>query len=187
MDSAVEAAALPGSEIELSPSNRLVGLLLRHASQNSLDESSQRNQSNLPEEDDYRHLFENQSHFSKAFNILDNFRKNMAMCDVVLVAGELEISAHRMILAACSPYFYAMFTSFEEKDKERVKIQGVEPSSLQILVSYVYTGQISISEDNVQTLLPAANLLQLTDVKEACSDFLKSQLHPSNCLGIRFV
>lgn len=58
-------------------------------------------------------------------------------------------------------------------------------SSLQILVAYVYSGQISISEDNVQTLLPAANLLQLTDVKEACSDFLKSQLHPSNCLGIR--
>lgn len=90
-----------------------------------------------------------------------------------------------MILAACSPYFYAMFTSFEEKDKEKVKILGVEPTSLQILVTYVYTGQISISEDNVQTLLPAANLLQLHDVKEACSDFLKSQIHPSNCLGIR--
>ncbi|XP_021967648.1 ring canal kelch homolog [Folsomia candida] len=182
MDAAVEAPEHAEAE---SPSNRLVGLLLRHASQNSLDESSQRNQSNLPEEDDYRHLYENQSHFGKAFGMLDTLRKNSSLCDVTLIAEELEIPAHRMILAACSPYFYAMFTSFEEKDKEKVKILGVEPTSLQILVTYVYTGQISISEDNVQTLLPAANLLQLHDVKEACSDFLKSQIHPSNCLGIR--
>eukprot|EP00064_Thunnus_orientalis_P009011 superscaffoldBa00001111_g9034 len=34
-------------------------------------------------------------------------------------------------------------------------------------------------------LLPAAGLLQLNEVKKACCDFLSSQLHPSNCLGIR--
>ena len=36
-----------------------------------------------------------------------------------------------------------------------------------------------------QALLPAAGLLQLSEVKKACCDFLSSQLHPSNCLGIR--
>ena len=34
-------------------------------------------------------------------------------------------------------------------------------------------------------LLPAANLLQIVYVKEACCDFLIKQMHPSNCLGIR--
>ena len=34
-------------------------------------------------------------------------------------------------------------------------------------------------------MLPAAGLLQLIDVSNACCDFLKSQLHPTNCLGIR--
>lgn len=34
-------------------------------------------------------------------------------------------------------------------------------------------------------LLPAANLLQLQEVREACCDFLQTQLHPSNCLGIQ--
>lgn len=37
----------------------------------------------------------------------------------------------------------------------------------------------------MQTLLPAAGLLQLNDVSNACCEFLKSQLHPTNCLGIR--
>lgn len=35
-----------------------------------------------------------------------------------------------------------------------------------------------------QTLLPAANLLQLVEVEEACCDFLQTQLHPTNSLGI---
>ncbi|XP_012590002.1 PREDICTED: pleckstrin homology domain-containing family N member 1 [Condylura cristata] len=36
-----------------------------------------------------------------------------------------------------------------------------------------------------RTLLPAASLLQLNGVRDACCKFLLSQLDPSNCLGIR--
>lgn len=57
------------------------------------------------------------------------------MCDVTLIANNIEIPAHRMVLASCSPYFYAMFTTFEEKDKDRVNILGVDPIALQLLVS----------------------------------------------------
>ena len=46
--------------------------------------------------------------------------------------------------------------------------------------------QVDVTEDNVQVLLPAANLLQLTDVRDAACEFLQSQLHPTNCLGIRY-
>lgn len=44
---------------------------------------------------------------------------------------------------------------------------------------------VLMSPRKFQILLPAANLLQMTDVKEACCEFLVTQLHPSNCLGIR--
>ena len=33
--------------------------------------------------------------------------------------------------------------------------------------------------------MTAANLLQLVDVRDACCEFLQSQLHPTNCLGIK--
>lgn len=158
-------------------------LLLRYASQNSLDESSQKQipRSGTKEKTPYR----NQVHTQRAFEVLNEMRKQHLLCDVRLVAETVEISAHKMVLAACSSYFHAMFTSFEESRQERIVLQGVDPYALQLLIDYVYTAEIHVTEENVQVLLPAANLLQLSDVRDACCDFLQSQLHPTNCLGIR--
>lgn len=49
----------------------------------------------------------------------------------------------------------------------------------------IIAGQVTITEENVQVLLPACGLLQISSVREACCKFLMRQLHPSNCLGIR--
>jgi kelch-like protein 2/3 len=55
-----------------------------------------------------------------------------------------------MVLAACSPYFYAMFTSFEESKQERITLQGVDSQALQLLVEYVYSSEVHVTEENVQ-------------------------------------
>lgn len=57
-----------------------------------------------------------------------------------------------MVLASCSPYFYAMFTGFdfEESHQEKITVQGVDYHALQLLVEYVYTSIVEVTEDNVQ-------------------------------------
>lgn len=44
-------------------------------------------------------------------------------------------------------------------------------------------GEIDLSEDNVETILSTANILQITEVVNACCNFLANRLHPSNCIG----
>lgn len=119
---------------------------------------------------------------------MKTMRSKGELCDVNLVVGESQrrISAHRVVLASCSPYFQAMFTGELIESRQRdITLQGVDPEAIQLLVDFAYTARIQVSEDNVQSLLPASSLLQLTSVKDACCEFLKNQLHPSNCLGIR--
>ncbi|XP_008587838.1 PREDICTED: kelch-like protein 2 [Galeopterus variegatus] len=122
----------------------------------------------------------------KAFKVMNELRSQNLLCDVTIVAEDMEISAHRVVLASCSPYFHAMFTGeMSESRAKRVRIKEVDGWTLRMLIDYVYTAEIQVTEENVQVLLPAAGLLQLQDVKKTCCEFLESQLHPVNCLGIR--
>ncbi|XP_077588723.1 kelch-like protein 3 [Stigmatopora nigra] len=128
----------------------------------------------------------NQMHMRKAFQLMNDLRGKKMLCDVQLVAGSVTVAAHRVVLASSSPYFCAMFTAdMSESKAHQVEIGEVDGTTLSKLVDYIYTAQIEVTEDNVQVLLPAASLLQLMDVRQACCDFLQSQLHASNCLGIR--
>lgn len=73
--------------------------------------------------------------------------------------------------------------SLRESKEDEITLVDVQGEPLQILVQYCYTGTIELREDNVEILLSTACLLQLTQVVNACCNFLAKQLHPSNCLG----
>merc|ERR1712223_2016713 len=178
-------------QVNVLPNQQQQPLLLRHASVSSLDESSQKYRerpgltSSFGISNDNRPAYKNVSHPQRAFVQLNCMRDDGILTDVALVASGHAVKAHKSVLAVCSPYFCAMFTGFDEKNKTRITLQDVDPHALEILVNYVYTSEVDVTEENVQSLLPAANLMQLSDVKEACCEFLLNQLHPTNCLGIK--
>ena len=78
-----------------------------------------------------------------------------------------------------------MFTGFDEKNKSKITLQDVDPHALEILVNYVYTSEVDVTEDNVQTLLPAANLMQLSGLLEEFSTQLRTKI--SSCLSSRLI
>ncbi|XP_078263559.1 kelch-like protein 20 isoform X2 [Rhinoraja longicauda] len=130
--------------------------------------------------------FVSDKHPRQTLEVINLLRKHRELCDVVLVVGTKKIYAHRVILSACSPYFRAMFTGeLAESRQTEVVIRDIDERAMELLIDFAYTSQITVEEGNVQTLLPAACLLQLAEIQEACCEFLKRQLDPSNCLGIR--
>ncbi|XP_023781120.1 kelch-like protein 5 isoform X3 [Cyanistes caeruleus] len=131
-------------------------------------------------------FFQALNHAEQTFKKMENYLRHSQLCDVVLVAGDRRIPAHRLVLSSVSDYFAAMFTNdVREARQEEIKMEGVEPKALWALVQYAYTGRLELKEDNIECLLSTACLLQLSQVVEACCKFLMKQLHPSNCLGIR--
>nr|QPF20446.1 Kelch-like ECH-associated protein 1 [Chilo suppressalis] len=112
-------------------------------------------------------------------------RSHHMLTDVVLEVGNELFHVHKVVLAAGSPYFKAMFTSgLKESEMSRVRLQGVCPSAMAWLVYFMYTGKVRITEVTVCQLLPAATMFQIPNVIEACCAFLERQLDPSNAIGI---
>ena len=125
-------------------------------------------------------------HPSEAFLRIFQMREEGLLCDVVLEIEDIDVPAHRLVLAASSTYFYSMFVhDMLESKQERIKLQGVDPEAIQLLVEFAYTAKLQITTTNVQTLMTAASLFNFPAVFKATSKFLSKQLHPSNCLGIR--
>ena len=125
-------------------------------------------------------------HAQSVLAALENLRRREELCDVVLKVAEKEIKAHRVVLAAVSPYFNAMFTSdLVESKQEVVNLNYLDPLAFEMVVEFAYVAKVNITTDNVQSLLTVASLLQVETLVEKCCYFLEHELHPSNCLGIR--
>ncbi|XP_012274970.1 actin-binding protein IPP [Orussus abietinus] len=105
--------------------------------------------------------------------------------DVGLVADGVVIRAHRSVLAAGSAYFNAMFTGgLVEGQQELVEIHSISAKILSLLVDFIYAGNVNITQDNVQELFAAADMLEIDEVVSGCIEYLQQQLHYSNALGI---
>uniref|UniRef100_A0A8C6KS77 Kelch like family member 4 n=1 Tax=Nothobranchius furzeri TaxID=105023 RepID=A0A8C6KS77_NOTFU len=131
-------------------------------------------------------FFQATNHAEQTFRKMETYLQHKQLCDVLLIAGDHKIPAHRLVLSAVSDYFAAMFTSdVREAKQEEIKMEGVDPEALRSLVHFAYTGVLELKEETIESLLAAACLLQLSQVIQVCCSFLMKQLHPSNCLGIR--
>lgn len=121
----------------------------------------------------------------KLMSRMQHFREQEAMCDAILKVGEQDFPIHRVVLAAASPYFKVMFTGNMAETHERtINIHGVEAETFATVLDFIYRGHVVVCEVNVQELLPTAKMFQLVDLESVCCEFLKSQLDPSNCVGI---
>ncbi|XP_071799254.1 actin-binding protein IPP-like [Asterias amurensis] len=134
-------------------------------------------------EDDERYCDRN--HAKNLLDGLDRLRTESQFCDVELRVGKTSFCCHRAVLSACSPYFQGMFSGgMREVHQDAVDILGIEGNVFKLLLDFMYSGYLSVESDTVEDLLTAADMIQLQGVVNLCCSFFKTQLHPSNCLGI---
>ncbi|XP_056306341.1 kelch-like protein 40b [Danio aesculapii] len=107
------------------------------------------------------------------------------MVDCVLKIKDKEFPCHRLVLAACSSYFRAFFKSGVEESKQReIVLEDVEPGVMGIILKYLYTSNINVTEQNVQDIFALSNMLQIPSIFTVCVSFLQKRLSLSNCLAI---
>ncbi|XP_056389057.1 actin-binding protein IPP isoform X1 [Hyla sarda] len=115
---------------------------------------------------------------------MNKMRTRLEFCDLHIHIGPAVFGAHKLLLAASSPYFAALLSGgLKESSCDVVRIQGVEAAIFQLLLDFIYSGSVLISPENVQELMTAADMLQLNQVVALCCDFLKEQIDPGNCIG----
>nr|XP_020507928.1 kelch-like protein 40a [Labrus bergylta] len=111
--------------------------------------------------------------------------ENDKFVDCVLKIQDKEYPCHRLVLAASSPFFKAMFLSdLEESKKREIVLKDVEPGVMGMILRYLYTSDISLTEQNVQDIFMVANMYQIPSIFSVCVSYLQEKLVLGNCLAI---
>jgi len=102
-----------------------------------------------------------------------------ALADVVIICdGDMEVKAHRSVLAARSPVFEAMFThDMTEKRSGQVKIPDCKPEAMRNFLHFLYHAKLE-TYDHAAKLLELADRYQVPTLKELCEIHLLSSPIP---------
>ncbi|NXE88655.1 ZBT24 protein, partial [Menura novaehollandiae] len=116
--------------------------------------------------------------------ILANFeeqRKKDFLCDITLIVENVQFRAHKALLAASSEYFSMMFVNEGEIGQSIYMLEGMVADIFEVLLEFIYTGCLCASEKSTEQILATAQLLKVSDLVWACTDYLAS-LSPGNAL-----
>jgi len=106
--------------------------------------------------------------------------------DMTIVCDKKEFHCHKFILAARSEVFAAMLRhEFLEKQNSRVDVKEIDAETMDLLLYYIYTGQVQdFNKVSVVDLFKAADRYRLEDLKHICEEELIERVEASNAADI---
>ncbi len=110
---------------------------------------------------------------SRVWQDLRSLFQEDELTDVMLAAEGQSIPCHRVLLAAASKFFHWKFVTHPESlDHNLLDIEDVDFDTLRSIVSFIYSGQVAITVEKAEKLIPASVSLQLPELTNMCKDFL---------------
>ncbi|XP_018010408.1 broad-complex core protein isoforms 1/2/3/4/5 isoform X10 [Hyalella azteca] len=122
-------------------------------------------------------------HRSTFLHVLANIRRKESYSDVTLACAGKFYPAHKLVLSTCSEYFEEMFERTQCKHPVIV-LKDIGADDLEALLSYMYDGEVNVLQENLSSLIKAAECLKIKGLAVADSDptdrTKEKKLHPSS-------
>ena len=116
-----------------------------------------------------------QSNVSRTFSLL---RSQEEFCDVSLVSEDQKMmSAHKLVLSACSPYFKHILT-MNKHSHPLLCLQGINILDLKYVLDYIYQGEVLIGQEELDRFVNIASRLQLEGLVVTEDELKEPEYHP---------
>lgn len=101
------------------------------------------------------------NHKSNLVEVLESLIEMECYVDcTIFVDNNVKFKAHRVVLAACSPYFQLILQDAPQ-DHCNIIFPGVHEFEMQTLLEYIYAGQVKISESDIPRIMKIAKMLEV--------------------------
>ncbi|CAF1155091.1 unnamed protein product [Adineta ricciae] len=122
---------------------------------------------------------------TESCQILNELRKKNLLCDAKISIRNqftqqcIEYPVHRFILAASSSYLRMAFTNLQSNENPCLQLD-IDRGTLECLLDYVYTRRCVLTLENVNQVIQAAKLCQMTSLFQYCCEYLTLNINNEN-------
>lgn len=103
------------------------------------------------------------SNVSKSFATI---RNDVALQDVTLIGNDhKKVSAHRLVLSACSEVFRDLFQSMPHSNPY-LYLDSFDSQEILLVLDYIYQGEVQIHQENLNRFLELADKLKLEGLQD---------------------
>ena len=121
---------------------------------------------------------------SRIANQFQQFRLDDEMTDFTIRSGKQTFNCHKVILVGNSPVLHAMVkSSMTEAFSNQADIDTIPPAVIQLILDYMYKGEVVIPHAHLAQTIEAADYLQLLELKNICLNDAAPALKPSNIVS----
>ena len=108
---------------------------------------------------------------------LTSLLKMHTHCDVVLACKDgPKLSAHKIILSACSTYFRDLLADTEIHQETIIVLKDINREDMEAVLNFLYSGSVEVPKDRLADFLLAASLLKIEELTQHSTDSRKSTI-----------
>lgn len=111
-------------------------------------------------------------------NTFDQLRQAEDFVDVTLSVGGRSLKCHKVVLSASSPYFAQLFAG-TQCQHPIVILNDIQFGDLQVVVEYMYRGEISVKQEQLESIMQVAEALGVRGLVDVSAQPSVSQVKTS--------
>ncbi|XP_060086576.1 zinc finger and BTB domain-containing protein 46 isoform X2 [Heteronotia binoei] len=121
------------------------------------------------------------SHYRHLLQELNEQRQHGILCDVCIIVEGKIFKAHKNVLLGSSRYFKTLYCQVQKTSDQATvtHLDIVTAQGFKAIIDFMYSAHLALTSRNVIEVMSAASYLQMTDIVQACHNFIKAALNIS--------
>ncbi|XP_029470279.1 zinc finger and BTB domain-containing protein 46 isoform X2 [Rhinatrema bivittatum] len=118
------------------------------------------------------------SHYRHLLRELNEQRQHGILCDVCIIVEGKIFKAHKNVLLGSSRYFKTLYCQVQKTSDQATvtHLDIVTAQGFKAIIDFMYSAHLALTSKNVIEVMSAASYLQMTDIVQACHNFIKAAL-----------
>lgn len=124
----------------------------------------------------------NPSHGTNMLMEMNSLQQERFLCDLTIATKTKSFRVHKLVMSSCSEYFKNQLK--KDPNLQQVVLSDISSLGLATIISYAYTGKLSLSLYTIGSTISTASHLQMYALLNMCSDFLIQEMNVENWMYI---